>query len=132
MVLETGKFNSYNLFIDGVKVSCFKEVKLLEITIANQLQLNAEDLYKKASYKLQARRRLTFSPVDKARLLPNSLIHSQFNYAPLIWMFAGKTAISKICKIHYRTLQVVYNNFTNSHDALHSSETSAVFSCGSL
>ena len=33
-------------------------------------------------------------------------------------MFAGKTAISKICKIHYRTLQVVYNNFNDSYDAL--------------
>ena len=43
---------------------------------------------------------------------------SLFNYAPLIWMFAGKTAISMICKIHYRTLQVVYNNFTDLHDAL--------------
>ena len=43
---------------------------------------------------------------------------SLFNYAPLIWMFAGKTAISMICKIHYRTLQVVYNNFTDLYDAL--------------
>ena len=33
MVLGTDKVNSYNLFIDGVKVSCSKEVKLLGITI---------------------------------------------------------------------------------------------------
>ena len=33
-------------------------------------------------------------------------------------MLAGKTAINKICKIHYRTLQVVYNTFTDSNDAL--------------
>ena len=33
-------------------------------------------------------------------------------------MFAGKTAIRMICKIHYRTLQVVYNNFTDLYDAL--------------
>ena len=32
-------------------------------------------------------------------------------------MFAGITAINKTCKIHYRT-QRVYNNFTNSYDAL--------------
>ena len=36
---------------------------------------------------------------------PYAFIHSQFNYAPLIWLFAGKTAINKICKTHYRTLQ---------------------------
>ena len=33
-------------------------------------------------------------------------------------MFAGKTAIKQIYKIHYITLQVVYHNFTNSYDAL--------------
>ena len=37
MVLGTGKVNSHNLFIDGVKISCSKEGKLLEITIDNQL-----------------------------------------------------------------------------------------------
>ena len=31
MVLGTGKVNSYNLFIDGVSVSCSMEVKLLGI-----------------------------------------------------------------------------------------------------
>ena len=35
-------------------------------------------------------------------------------------MIPGKMAINKICKIHYRTLQVVYNNFTDSYDPLHS------------
>ena len=43
---------------------------------------------------------------------------SQFDYPPLIWMLACKTAINDICEIHYRTLQVVYNNFTDSYDAL--------------
>ena len=33
-------------------------------------------------------------------------------------MFAGKTLISKICKIHHRTLQVVYADFNKSYDAL--------------
>ena len=34
----------------------------------------------------------------------NKHIDSQFNYAPLIWMFASKTATNKILKIHYKTL----------------------------
>ena len=33
-------------------------------------------------------------------------------------MFAGKMTINKICKIHYRTLQVIYNNFSDSYDTL--------------
>ena len=56
--------------------------------------------------------------VDKARILANASINSQFNYAPLIWMFASKTAINKILKIHYRTLQVVYSEYQKSYEEL--------------
>ena len=34
-------------------------------------------------------------------------------------MFAGKSSIAKICKIHFRTIQIVYNNYDKSyHDLL--------------
>ena len=33
-------------------------------------------------------------------------------------MFGGKTLINKICKIHHRTLQVVYDDFNKSYDEL--------------
>ena len=33
-------------------------------------------------------------------------------------MFAGKTLINNICKIHYRTLRVVYNEYNKSHGEL--------------
>ena len=54
----------------------------------------------------------------KARLLANAFIDSQFNYVFLIWMFAGKTLIDKIYKIHHRTKQVVYDDFNKSYDEL--------------
>ena len=41
-----------------------------------------------------------------------------FNYASLIWMFTSKTAINKILKIHYRTLQVVYREYHESYEEL--------------
>ena len=56
--------------------------------------------------------------VEKAKLLANAFINSQSTYAPLIWMFAGKSSIAKICKIHFRTLQIVYNNFDKSYQVL--------------
>ena len=105
--MELAKFNSYNLFCDSVKVSSSKEVKLLEVTIDNEIKFkkHIKDLCKKASYKLHALRRLRpYLTVDRARPLTNSFIDSQFYYAPPIWMFAGKTAINKIYKIHDRTL----------------------------
>ena len=33
----------------------------------------------------------------------------------LLWMFASKSSINKICKIHFRTLQIVHN----PHDKLY-------------
>ena len=33
-------------------------------------------------------------------------------------MFAGKTSINKICKIHHRTLQVIHNDYQKSYDEL--------------
>ena len=33
-------------------------------------------------------------------------------------MFAGKTLSNKICKIHYRTLEVVYNEYNKSYKNL--------------
>ena len=49
-----------------------------------------------------------FHTVVKAKILCNAFIDSQFNYAPLIWMFCRKTFYSKIEKNHHRTLKVIY------------------------
>ena len=51
-------------------------------------------------------------------MLVNTFINSQFNYAPLVWMFPGKTSINKICKIHHITLQVIHNDYQKSDDEL--------------
>ena len=61
--------------------------------------------------------------VEKARILANAFIYSQFNYTPLIRMFAGKTLINKICKIHHRIHQVVYNEYNISCEELNSTIT---------
>ena len=57
--------------------------------------------------------------VKKAKPLDNAFINSQFTFAPLIWIFGGKSSTAKICKIHFQTLQVVYNSYDKSyHDLL--------------
>ena len=43
-------------------------------------------------------------------MLGNAFIDSQFNYAPLLWMFCRKTLYSKIEKIHHKTLKVIYES----------------------
>ena len=63
-----------------------------------------------AKYKLRALQRIRdYLSTEKVRLLASTFINSQFYYATLIWMFAGKSLISKVQKIHFRTLHVIYN-----------------------
>ena len=95
------------LNINGKKINKSRKIEFLGIVIDNQLKFkkHIENLCKKASFKLHALRRIRkFLTVEKARILANAFINSQFNYAPLIWMFASKTATNKILKIHYKTL----------------------------
>ena len=68
---------------------------------------------------LHALRRIRgYLTVEKTMILANEFIDSQFNYAPLIWIFAGKILINKICKIHHRSLQVIYNEYNKPYEEL--------------
>ena len=60
----------------------------------------------------------TFLSKQKVRLLTNAFVNCQFLYAPLIWMFASKSSINKICKIHFRTLQIVHYVHGRSYEEL--------------
>ena len=50
--------------------------------------------------------------------MATSFINSQFYYVPLILMFACKTLVSKVQKIQFRTMQVVYNKYEKSYNNL--------------
>ena len=120
-VLGVKNIVQYTINVNGKIIACSNEVKLLGITIDNELKFekHVDDHFQKASYKLHALRRVRgYLTVEKARILADAFIDSQFNYAPLIWMFAGKILINKICKIHHRTLQVVYNEYNKSYGEL--------------
>ena len=70
------------------------------------------NLVRKAQYKLHALRRIRkFLIIEKAKTPGNAFVDSQFNYAPVIWMFCRKTLYSKIEKTHHRTLNVVYDSY---------------------
>ena len=43
-------------------------------------------------------------------------------------MFAGKSSVAKICKIHFRTLQFIYNNYDKSYyDLLNFSDDVTIY-----
>ena len=121
MVLAANNNDCFNLNVAGKVIPLSSEVKLLGITINYDLKFkkHINELCRKASYMLPVLQRMRrYLSVDKAKLLANVFIDKQFNYAPLIWIFAVKTLINKICKIHHRTVQVVYGDFNKSCDEL--------------
>ena len=97
------------------------EKKILEITIDNKLTFKGliEILCRKAAQKMRALSRLLNHLSDsQKRLIPNSLIKSQFNYCPLIWMFCSRTSNDMINKIHERALRLILNDHTSDFDTL--------------
>ena len=121
MALGNEDERSFNIHIKSVSIKNSGEVTLLGIKIDKNLAFkkHISELCGRASYKLHALRRIRkYLTVEKAKLLANAFINSQFNYAPLIWMFANKSSIDKILKIHKRTLQIVYDVYDESYENL--------------
>ena len=113
MILGDKSHHKHELKINSIKVEASDDVLLLGITIDKKLTFkqHVENLCRKAQYKLHALRRIRkFLTIEKAKMLGNAFIDSQFNYAPLLWMFRRKIIYSKIEKIHHRTLKVIYRS----------------------
>ena len=84
MVLGVNKNDCFNLNVTGKLIPSSSEVKLPGFTINNELKFKKQinELCRKAFYKLHALQRIRrYLSNDKARLLANAFIDSQFNYA---------------------------------------------------
>ena len=57
-------------------------------------------------------------PFNKRRLLFKAFIESQFSHCPLVWMFCSRTINSKINKLHYRALRIVYRDDVSTFEEL--------------
>ena len=93
MILGKKKRNLVKLIINRTEIEKSRKVVLLGITIDNLLIFNEhiDNLCRTANYKLHALRRIRkYLPLEKTKLLCNAFIDSQFNYAPLVWMFSRK------------------------------------------
>ena len=116
MILGKNNRNSVKLIINSTEIEETKKVLLLGITTDNLLTFSEhiDNLCRTANYKLHALRRIKkYLSLEKAKLLCNAFINSQFNYAPLVWMFCRKKQYLKIQKIHHKALKVVYNSNKN-------------------
>ena len=117
-----GKNTEEETFIfNGIVMRNSKEEKILGVIIDNKLSFKSHinDLCKKASKKLAALSCLSrFLNNSEKKLVFNSVLKSQFNYCPLVWMFCSRTSNNMINMIHERALRVVQNDFTSDLDIL--------------
>ena len=87
MILQKFLWSKYCLTIRPINVKESDHVELLGITIDKHLDFkkHIENLCWNANYKLHALRRMRKNlAVEKAKLLGNVFINSQFNSAPLM------------------------------------------------
>ena len=104
-------------------------MELLGLTIDKELNFSKhiDKLCRNAQYKLHALRRIRkYLSLEKAKMLGNAFIDSQFNYAPLIWMFCRKGLHLKTHKIHHKTLKVIYQSNNTYQEVLELSETVSI------
>ena len=110
-----------SLIINNEVIECSKSVKLLGVTIDNELNYNehVSKLCKKVSTKLHALARVSnFMSQEKLRLIMKAFIESQFSYCPLVWMFHSRSLNNRINRLHERGLRMVYKNYNLSFDGL--------------
>ena len=86
MIIGKKKRNSIKLIINSTEIEETKKVVLLGIRIDNLLTFNEH-------INNLCRTIRKYLSLGKAKRLCNAFINSQFNYAPLVWMFCRKNNI---------------------------------------
>ena len=129
MILSKKSYQPQNLSVNTFTIDESDEVELPGLTIDKELHFSKHigKLCRKAQYKLHALRRIRkYLSLEKAKMLGNAFIVSQFNYAPLIWMFCRKGLYLKMQKIHHKRLKVIYQSNKSYEELLGLSETVSI------
>ena len=107
--------------IEGIDIKNSDEETLLGIKIDKRLNFNShtKDICRRAAQKLNALCRISYFMTNNQRtLLINTLVKSQFNYCPLVWMFSSRKSNNRINRIHERSLRIITGNQGSSYDEL--------------
>ena len=101
-------------------VKARKEEVLLGVRIDSDLSFkeHVTGICSKANQKLYALTRVSkYMSLQKRRFLMKSLITSQFNYFPKVWMCHSRSLNDKFSHIHERVFHIVYQDFQSSFSA---------------
>ena len=91
---------------------------VLRIQIDSKLNFenHIKSICTKASQKLGALQRFSnLLDAQKKNLLFNSIIKSQFNYCPLVWIFCSRRSNSLVNNVHERALRIVSDDHNSSY-----------------
>ena len=107
--------------INGDVIKIPDTAKLYGVIIDSKLRFNehVKIVCRKTNNKVKAFSRVVrYLESQKASLLYNSFILTNFNYCPLMWMLCGKTTNDKVNSVHKRALGVLLNDYTSSFEEL--------------
>ena len=87
-------------------------MEILGITLDRSMGF--KNICSKAGQKLSTLLRIIpYLDQGKKVLLYKSIIKSQFNYCPLVWMYCSRQSNNLIIRVHKRGLRLTYRNKTN-------------------
>ena len=95
-------------------------MKVLGITLDRNMNFHThiKNICRKAGQKLSALLRISpYLDQSKKVLLYKSMIKSQFNYCPLVWMFCSRQSNNLINKVHERGLRLRYRDETKDYNS---------------
>ena len=99
-----------SITVDQQVINCSNSVKLLGVTIDNNLSFDTHvsKLSDKVSLKLHALARISnFMNHDELRLILKAFVESLFGYCPLVWMFHSRAVNNRINRLHERAVRCV-------------------------
>ena len=109
------------LIVDNQKLKVVSSVELLGIQIDDKLNFNLHisNICRSAANQLNALIRLKrFLGFKEKRILINSYFMANFNYCPLVWMFASASSLKKTENLQKRALRFLYNDYEISYEEL--------------
>ena len=121
MLLGTKHNDKICMEINGATVCPSASVKLLGITIDAGLKFDqhVKTLCQKVNKNVKAFSRVAkLLDLDKEKLLYNSLLLSNFNYCPLIWIFCEKQCNKEINRVHKRALRTLLGDYESTFEYL--------------
>ena len=100
-------------YYDNLTLKNSNEEEILEVTIDRKLTFHQhiKKMCRKAGQKLSALLRLSpYLDTNKRKSIYTTMVQSQLNYCPLVWMFCPRRSNNLINKLQARALRIIYND----------------------